>query len=70
MRWRSYIRPVPQAGATAAADAAQRQKKTAALRQQLRKIDAAENAHAREIENLVPSQATFARSTTWRSRSS
>ena len=39
--------------ATAAADAAQRQKKTAALRQRLRKIDAAENAHAREIENLA-----------------
>ncbi|MGH3273743.1 MAG: recombinase family protein, partial [Streptosporangiaceae bacterium] len=39
--------------ATAAQDATQREKKTAALQQRLRKIDAAENAHAREIENLA-----------------
>jgi hypothetical protein len=42
-----------QIPATAAQDAAQRQTKTAALRKRLRQIDAAENAHAREIENLA-----------------
>ena len=42
-----------QIPATAAQDAAQRDKKTAALRKRLRQIDAAENAHAREIENLA-----------------
>ena len=42
-----------QIPATAAQDAAQRDKKTAALRQRLRQIDAAENAHAREIEQLA-----------------
>ena len=42
-----------QIPATAAQDTVQRQKKTTALRQRLRQIDAAENAHAREIENLA-----------------
>jgi hypothetical protein len=42
-----------QIPATAAQDAAQRNKKTTALRKRLRQIDAAENAHAREIENLA-----------------
>ena len=42
-----------QIPATAAQDTAQRDKKTAALRQRLRQIDAAENAHAREIEQLA-----------------
>jgi site-specific DNA recombinase len=39
------------ADADADADAAQRDKKTAALRKRLRQIDAAENAHAREIKS-------------------
>ena len=42
-----------QIPATAAQDTAQREKKTSALRKRLRQIDAAENAHAREIENLA-----------------
>jgi site-specific DNA recombinase len=39
--------------ATAAEDTARREQETAALHKRLRKIDAAENAHAREIENLA-----------------
>jgi hypothetical protein len=39
--------------ATAAEDIARREQETARLRKRLRKIDAAENAHAREIENLA-----------------
>jgi len=39
--------------ATAAEDAARREQETATLRKRLRKIDAAENAHAREIEHLA-----------------
>jgi site-specific DNA recombinase len=39
--------------ATAAEDTARREKETGRLHKRLRKIDAAENAHAREIENLA-----------------
>ena len=39
--------------ASAAEDNARREQETAALHKRLRKIDAAENAHAREIENLA-----------------
>jgi site-specific DNA recombinase len=39
--------------ATAAEDTARREQETARLHRRLRKIDAAENAHAREIENLA-----------------
>ena len=39
--------------ATAADDAARRDRQTAALAKRLRQIDAAENAHAREIESLA-----------------
>src|SRR5215831_10019854 len=39
--------------ASAAEDTARREQETARLRKRLRKIDAAENAHAREIENLA-----------------
>ncbi len=39
--------------ASAADNAAQREQETAALHKRLRKIDAAENAHAREIEHLA-----------------
>src|SRR5262249_18515102 len=39
--------------ATAAEDAARREQETATLRKRLRKIDAAENAHAREIGHLA-----------------
>jgi site-specific DNA recombinase len=39
--------------ATDADNTARREPQAAALRQQLRKIDASENAHAREIENLA-----------------
>ncbi len=39
--------------ATAAEDTTRREQETARLHKRLRKIDAAENAHAREIENLA-----------------
>lgn len=39
--------------ASAADDTARREQETARLHKRLRKIDAAENAHAREIENLA-----------------
>ena len=39
--------------ATVAEDTARRERETARLHKRLRKIDAAENAHAREIENLA-----------------
>jgi site-specific DNA recombinase len=39
--------------ASAAEDTARREQETTALHKRLRKIDAAENAHAREIENLA-----------------
>jgi len=39
--------------ASAAQDTARREQETARLHKRLRKIDAAENAHAREIENLA-----------------
>jgi hypothetical protein len=39
--------------ATAAEDTGRREQETARLHKRLRKIDAAENAHAREIENLA-----------------
>ena len=39
--------------ATAAEDTARREQETARLHKRLRKIDAAETAHAREIENLA-----------------
>ena len=39
--------------ATAAEDTARREQETTRLHKRLRKIDAAENAHAREIENLA-----------------
>jgi hypothetical protein len=39
--------------ATAAEDTARKEQETARLHKRLRKIDAAENAHAREIENLA-----------------
>jgi hypothetical protein len=39
--------------ASAAEDTARREQETARLHKRLRKIDAAENAHAREIENLA-----------------
>ena len=42
-----------QLPATAAEDTAQREQETAALHKRLRKIDAAETAHAREIEHLT-----------------
>jgi hypothetical protein len=42
-----------QLPASAAAETAQREKETATLHKRLRKIDAAENAHAREIEHLA-----------------
>jgi len=47
-----------QIPADAAAQAAQRETKTSALRQRLRQIDTAENAHAREIEELATALRT------------
>jgi site-specific DNA recombinase len=57
-----------QIPATAAAQAAHREDKTAALQQRLRQIDSAENAHAREIEELATAEAPAAAITALRTR--
>jgi site-specific DNA recombinase len=57
-----------QIPADAAAQAAQREDKTAALQQRLRQIDTAENAHAREIEELATADAHAAAITALRTR--
>jgi site-specific DNA recombinase len=57
-----------QIPADAAAQAAHREDKTAALRQRLRQIDTAENAHAREIEELATADAPAAAITALRTR--
>jgi site-specific DNA recombinase len=54
--------------ATAAEDAARRDQQAAALRKKLRKIDAAENAHAREIEQLAHLDANTAAISALRTR--
>jgi site-specific DNA recombinase len=54
--------------ASAAADAARRDRQAAALAKRLRKIDAAENAHAREIETLASHDPTDPAVTALRSR--
>ncbi len=54
--------------ATAADDQARRDRQAAALNKRLRKIDAAENAHAREIETLAHHDPTDPAVTALRSR--